>query len=111
MDPAEKPEKRLYVVLLFAKVNRDYYELSREKRAELTNPHVKELSKHLTCVSITSLQGTGLSPDIMVEVLESENLLEIEKMIETYKAGAKSAYGIITDVMITEKCMERRMTG
>lgn len=23
MDPAEKPEKRVYVVLLFAKVNRD----------------------------------------------------------------------------------------
>ena len=111
MDPAEKPEKRIYVVLLFVKVNKDYYELNKSQRKNLTNPHVKKLTKHLKRVSITSLQSTGLSRDIMIEVLESEDLLEIEKMIETYKGGKKSKYGEIENVIITEKCMERKMTG
>jgi len=47
----------------------------------------------------------------MIEILESENLLDIEKMIETYKSGAKSRYGAIENVIITEKCMERKRTG
>jgi hypothetical protein len=111
MDPAEKPAKRIYVVLLFVNVNKDYYSLKKSERAKLTNPHVKELTEHLTTVSLTSLQATGLSKDIMIEVLESENLLDIEKMIETYKAGAKSKYGSIENVIITEKCMERKRTG
>jgi hypothetical protein len=62
-------------------------------------------------VSITSLQSTGLGRDVMIEILESENLLDIEKMIETYKSGAKSKYGAIENVIITEKCMERKRTG
>ena len=111
MDPAEKPKKRVYVVLLFVKVNHEYYELDKRQRAELNNPHVKQLSEHLKYVSITSLQGTGLSRDVLVEVLESKNLIEIEKMIETYKAGSKSKYGIVENVMIMEKCMEKKMTG
>lgn len=108
MDPAEKPEKRIYVVLLFVNVNKEYYELSKAQREKLTSPHVKHLSQHLKTVSITSLQSTGLARDIMIEVLESENLLDIEQMIETYKAGAKSKYGAIENVIITEKCMERK---
>jgi len=111
MDPALKPERRMYVVLLFVQVDKNYYDLGKSKREELTAPHVKKLSEHLKCVSITSLQSTGLAGDIMIEVLESENLLEIEKMVETYKAGAKSRYGAIKDVIITEKCMELKMTG
>lgn len=111
MDPAEKPDKRIYVVLLFVKVNKDYYQLKKKERINLTNPHVKQLTKHLKNVSITSLQSTGLSRDIMVEVLESESLLDIEQMIETYKSGGKSVYGEIENVIITEKCMERKRTG
>lgn len=111
MDPAEKPEKRIYVVLLFVNVNKEYYSLAKEKRENLTSPHVKQLTDHLKTVSITSLQSTGLSRDVMIEVLESENLLDIEAMIETYKSGEKSKYGTIENVIITEKCMERKMTG
>lgn len=111
MDPAEKPEKRVYVVLLFVDVNQDYYALSKKERESLTRPHVKHLSEHLRKVSITSVQGTGLSKDVMIEILESEDLIEIEKMIETYKAGTKAAYGMVQNVIVTEKCMERRMTG
>ena len=111
MDPAEKPEKRMYVVLLFVDVNPKYYALSKNERANLTNPHVKYLSQHLERVSLTSVKGTGLAKDVMIEILESEDLLEIEKMIETYKSGAKAAYGLVRDIIITEKCMERKMTG
>ncbi|UIK04767.1 hypothetical protein [Neorhizobium galegae] len=111
MDPAEKPEKRIYNVLLFVKVNQAYYALDKQQRAELNNPHVKHLSEHLQYVSILSLQGTGLSRDVLVEVLESESLIEIERMIETYKAGSKAQYGIVENVMIMEKVMERKMTG
>ncbi len=111
MDPAEKPEKRIYVVLLFVNVNKDYYDLAKDQREKLTTPHVKQLTNHLKTVSITSLQSTGLSRDIMIEVLESENLLDIEDMIETYKSGAKAKYGAIENVIITEKCMERKLTG
>lgn len=111
MDPAEKPAIRVYVVLLFVKVNKDYYELHKCEREELTKPHVEKLTEHLKNVSITSLQATGLSADIMIEILESEDLLEIEKMIETYKAGGKAKYGTIENVIITEKCMERKKTG
>ena len=111
MDPAERPKIRTYVVLLFIAVNPEYYELSKEERSKLNDPHVKELSKHLKNVSLISLKGTGLSRDILVEVLESRDLIEIEKMIETYKVGAKSKYGTIENVMITEKCMVREMTG
>lgn len=111
MDPRDKPEKRCYVVLLFIEVDHDYYSLESEKRAELTTPHIHDLSKHLSKVSLTSLKSTGLSSDIMIEVLESEDLLEIEKMIETYKSGHKAKYGRVSDVIITEKCMVREMTG
>ncbi|RVG87158.1 hypothetical protein CN221_29340 [Sinorhizobium meliloti] len=111
MDPAEKPEKRIYNVLLFVKVNQEYYTLDKQQRAELNNPHVTQLSEHLKYVSILSLQGTGLSRDVLVEVLESESLTEIERMIETYKAGSKAQYGIVENVMIMEKVMERKMTG
>ena len=111
MDPAEKPAKRVYVVLLFVNVNKDYYDLKKTERAELTNPHVTQLSTHLRTVSITSLQSTGLSKDVMIEILESESLLDIEKMIGTYKSGAKSKYGTIENVIVTEKCMERKRTN
>ena len=111
MDPAEKPEKRIYNVLLFVKVNQEYYALDKQQRADLNTPHVKHLSEHLKHVSILSLQGTGLSRDVLVEVLESESLIEIERMIETYKAGSKAQYGIVENVMIMEKVMEKKMTG
>lgn len=111
MDPAEKPEKRIYNVLLFVKVKHEYYSLTKQQRDELNVPHVRHLSGHLEQVSILSLQGTGLSRDVLVEVLESESLTEIEKMIETYKAGRKAQYGIVENVMIMEKVMERKMTG
>lgn len=111
MDPAEKPEKRIYNVLLFVKVNQEYYALDKQQRAELNTPHVKHLSEHLKYVSILSLQGTGLSRDVLVEVLESESLIEIERMIETYKSGSKAQYGIVENVMIMEKVMEKKMTG
>lgn len=62
-------------------------------------------------MSLTSLVGTGLSPDIMIEILESEDLLEIEKMIETYKSGEKAKYGRVTNVIVTEKCMVREMNS
>lgn len=111
MDPAEKPAVRVYVVLLFVKVNPAYYDLTKSERMDLTDPHVKELTRHLKSVSLTSLKATGLSSDIMIEILESSDLLEIEKMIETYKSGRKAKYGIVENVIITEKCMERKMTG
>lgn len=92
-------------------VNKDYYDLKKAEREELTNPHVKQLTTHLKTVSITSLQSTGLGRDVMIEILESESLLDIEKMIETYKSSAKSRYSAIENVIITEKCMERKRTG
>lgn len=111
MDPAEKPAVRVYVVLLFVKVDPAYYELTKSERMDLTDPHVKELTKHLKTVSLTSLKGTGLSTDVMIEILESSDLLEIERMVETYKGGRKAKYGMVENVIITEKCMERKMIG
>ncbi|MCF2905674.1 hypothetical protein L0666_11810 [Octadecabacter sp. CECT 8868] len=111
MDPRERPEKRRYVVLVFVDVNPDYYELGEKKRADLTAPHIKELTEHLKYVSLVSLRGTGLAEDTMIEVLESDSLIEIEKMMDTYKAGRKAAYGRIKNVIVTEKCMVREMTG
>jgi hypothetical protein len=77
----------------------------------LTAPHVKKPSEHPKSVSITSLQSADLASDIMIEVLESESLLEIEKMVEIYKSSAKSRYSLIENITITEKCMELKMTG
>lgn len=111
MDPREKPDKRRYVVLVFVDVNPMYYELGREKRDELTAPHIKDLTKHLKNVSLVSLKGTGLAQDTMIEILESDSLLEIEKMMDTYKAGRKAQYGRVSNVIVTEKCMVREMTG
>lgn len=111
MDPREKPEKRRYVVLAFVDVDPKYYRFAAEKRRALTAPHVEALTEHLEDVSLTSLKGTGLARDVMIEVLESENLLSIERMLETYRAGAKARYGRIRDVIVTEKGMVREMTG
>ena len=111
MDPRDKPEKRRYVVLVFVDVDPRYYTFKSEKRARLTEPHIEELTRHLETVSLMSLKGTGLARDTMIEVLESDNLLDIEGMMETYKSGAKSRYGRISNVIITEKGMVREMTG
>lgn len=111
MDPSYKSGKRSYVVLVFVDVNPEYCELETKRRAELTKPHIDELEVHLKDVSLMSLKATGLSSDKMIEVLESENLTSIEKMLETYKAGAKSRFGRISNVIVTEKGMVREMTG
>ena len=103
---------RRYVVLLFVNVDRDYYALDHCKREELSAPHIKQLSEYLKTVSVTSLQTTGLTEgSTMIEILESENLADIEAMIETYKAGAKAKYGVIEKVIVSEKTMVREMTG
>ena len=57
-------------------------------------------------VSLTSLKGSGLSSDLMIEVIESEDLNAIEKMIDVYKSGAKASYGLIENVIVTRKGME-----
>ena len=113
MDATKKCEKRTYTVLVFVDVDKRYYSLDREERERLTRPHVEELSKSLKDVSITTLKNTGLSTgfsglpkDVMIEVLESDNLQSIERMIENYKATEKAQYGTIAHVLVTEKCME-----
>ena len=111
MDPRERPEKRRYVVLVFVDVNPDYYELGESKRADLTAPHIKELTEHLDQVSLVSLRSTGLAQDSLIEILESDDLVAIERMLDTYKAGRKAQYGRISNVIVTEKCMVRDMTG
>ena len=111
MDPREKPERRHYVVLVFLDVDPKYYTFKSEKRAELTAPHIDELTEHLETVSLMSLKGTGLAQDVMIEVLQGESLTDIERMMDTYKAGAKSRYGRVRDVIVTERGMMREMTG
>ena len=111
MDPREKPEKRQYVVLVFLDVDPKYYTFKSEKRAALTEPHIDALTEHLETVSLLSLKGTGLAQDVMIEVLQSESLTDIERMMDTCKAGAKSRYGRVRDVIVTERGMMREMTG
>ena len=107
MDPTIKPEERIYVVLLILDVKQSWFDLERKTRAELTNPHVTNLGKHLKEVTLTSLQGTGLSKYDMVEILESKNLQAIEAMIEEFKTGDKAQHGTIRDIIIMEKGIER----
>lgn len=107
MDPTRKPQKRTYVVLLFVDVHRNWFEASKDERVRITSTHVDELRPYLKEVSLTSLQGTGLSKHTMIEILESESLVAIESMIETFKEGAKAAYGSVSDVLIMEKGIER----
>ena len=111
MGPIDPSAPRVYVVLVFVNVSREYYEQTNAQRDALTAPHIQQLTPYLKSISLTSLRSTGLSPDIMIEVLESNDLLAIEKMIETYKAGAKAAFGAIEKVIITEKGMVLPATG
>ncbi|WP_308916475.1 hypothetical protein [Jannaschia sp. LMIT008] len=111
MDPHSTSGKRRYVVLAFVDVDPHYYELGREKRVDLTRPHIEELEEHLSDVSLVSLKTTGLSRDRMIEILESDSLESIERMLDRYKSGAKSRYGRISEVIVTEKGMVREMTG
>ena len=107
MDPSIKPKERNYVVLMIMDVKKKWFELSKKERAELTKPHVKELGQHLEKVSLTSLQGTGLSKHTMIEILESKDLYAIEAMIEEFKASSKAKFGVVRDILIMEKGIER----
>lgn len=95
-----------FVALVFVQVDPKYYELKQSKRKELTKPHIEELGLFLEKCSLTSLKGSGLSSDLMIELIESEDLNTIEKMIDVYKAGAKASYGSIEKVIVTRKGME-----
>ena len=106
MYPLSKYEEPTYVALVFVNVNPEYYELGDKKRKELTKPHIEELEEYLEHLSLTSLKGSGLSKDLMIEVIESKDLNAIEKMVDTYKAGAKAKFGFVENVILTRKGME-----
>ena len=108
MDPRERPEKRRYVVLVFVDVNPDYYELGESKRADLTAPHIKELTEHLDQVSLVSLRSTGLAQDSLIEILESDDL--VEEVVAEVRTLSSSGFSTEQSIVMF-CCFEGREGG